>query len=325
MAKHTNAKGNPASRVVQMRTELARKIAAHINVEGVQATEMPGLSLYRQSAPTACTSATYEPRLIVFVQGKKRINVGRTTYLCDESTFLLTSVDLPVVSQVIMATPEAPILGLLLRLEMPEVRRILGEEEFPLPEEPSDARGMAVGVTSVELLGACSRLMDLLDAPQDIPFLSRLIQREIIYRLLRSPQGVHLRAIATQGEQSNRTAKAIAWLRANYAKPLRVEELAGIAGMGMSTLHHHFRSLAAMSPLQYQKQLRLHVARERMLTDGLDAASAAFEVGYESPSQFNREYRRFFGQPPMRDIKARRLASAGAVPNGGRGPQQPTA
>jgi len=169
---------------------------------------------------------------------------------------------------------------------------------------------MAVGETTVELLQACSRLLDLLDAPQDIPFLSSLIQREILYRLLRGPQGKHLRAIATLGEQSNRTAKAVAWLRENYAKPLRVEELASVAQMGVSTLHHHFRSLTAMSPLQYQKQLRLHTARVRMFMDGLDAASAAFEVGYESPSQFSREYSRFFGQPPMRDINSRRLNSS---------------
>jgi transcriptional regulator GlxA family with amidase domain len=159
-------------------------------------------------------------------------------------------------------------------------------------------------VSSIELLGACSRLVDLLDTPRDISFLSCLIQREIIYRLLRSPQGKHLRAIATLGEQSHRTAKAVTWLRTNYAKPLRVEELAAMAQMGVSTLHHHFRSMTAMSPIQYQKHLRLNVARERMLTDGLDAASAAFEVGYESASQFNREYSRLFGQPPMRDVKA---------------------
>ena len=296
-----------------MRRELAGKIAAHLSGEGVLETGVPGLSLYRQSTPTACRSAAYEPRLVVFVQGQKRINVGRTAYLCDESTFLLTSVDLPVVSQVIAATKEKPMLGLLLRLEMPEVRKILSEEGFPLPEESADARGMAMGRTSVELLSACSRLVDLVDAPEDIPFLSGLIQREITYRLLQSPQGKHLRAIATTGEQSHRTAKAVSWLRTNYAKPLRVEELATMAQMGVSTLHHHFRSLTAMSPLQYQKQLRLHVARERMLNEGLDAASAAFEVGYESASQFNREYSRFFGQPPMRDIKACRLAIGTAI------------
>jgi len=291
-----------------MRRDLARKIAAHIREDGKEATAVPGLSLYRKSAPTQCTSAAYEPELIVFVQGEKRINVGGTTLEVNESTFLLTSIDMPVVSQVTKATREEPILALLLKLEMPAVREILSQEEFGISEAVSGTRGMAVGETSVEMLDACSRLLDLLDAPQDIPFLSNLIQREVIYRLLRGPRGENLRAIATLGEQSNRTAKAVAWLRENYAQPLRVEDLASVAQMGVSTLHHHFRTLTAMSPLQYQKQLRLHTARVRMLTDGMDAASAAFEVGYESPSQFSREYSRFFGQPPMRDIKARQMS-----------------
>jgi AraC-like DNA-binding protein len=301
---------NRSRGVVEMRRELAGKIADRAAAEGDTPTEIPGLRLYRRSLPTACASAAYEPSLVVFVQGQKRINVGKTTYVCDGSNFLLTSVDLPVVSQVIAATERKPILGLLLKLEMPAVREILSQQEFHVREESADARGMAVGVTSVELLDACLRLVDLLDAPQDIPFLSSLIQREIVFRLLRSPQGKHLRAIATLGEQSHRTAKAVEWLRMNYTKPLRVEELATMARMGVSTLHHQFRSLTAMSPLQYQKQLRLHVARERMLNEGLDAASAAFEVGYESASQFNREYSRFFGQPPMRDVKARRFTSS---------------
>jgi AraC-like DNA-binding protein len=266
------------------------------------------MSLYRRSAPSPCYSAAYQPTLIVFLQGEKRIDLGKTTYLCDGSSFLLTSIDLPVVSQIVTATEADPMLGLVLKLDMALVREILSQQEFHVQEEPANARGMAIGVTSAQLLDACSRLVDLLDAPQDIAFLSSLIQREIVYRLLRSPQGKHLRAIATLGEQSHRTSKAVEWLRANYARPLRVEELAEMARMGVSTLHHQFRSLTAMSPLQYQKQLRLHVARERMLIGGLDAASAAFEVGYESASQFNREYRRFFGQPPMRDVKAHRLA-----------------
>lgn len=296
--------------VVTMRTELARRIADRAVAEGDTRTEISGLRLYRRSLCSACTSATYEPSLVVFAQGKKRINVGKTTYVCDGSNFLLTSVDLPVVSQVVAATEKAPILGLVLKLEMPAVREILSQQEFHLGEESAEARGMAVGVTSLELLDACLRMVDLLHAPHDIPFLGSLIKREIIYRLLRSPQGKHLRAIATLGEQSHRTSKTVEWLRMNYAKPLHVEELAAMARMGVSTLHHQFRSLTAMSPLQYQKQLRLHVARERMLNEGLDAASAAFEVGYESASQFNREYSRFFGEPPMRDIKARRLAIA---------------
>ena len=195
---------------------------------------------------------------------------------------------------------------MFLRLDMPTVREVMSREDLPEPEATVRARGLAVGKTTVGLLGACTRLIDLLETPEDIPFLSHLIQREIVYRILRTPQGERLRAIATTGDLSHRTARAIAWLRANYAKPLHIEELAAVARMGVSTLHHQFRGLTAMSPLQYQKQLRLQTARQRMLMDGMDASSAAFEVGYESVSQFNREYSRLFGQPPMRDIKALR-------------------
>ena len=193
------------------------------------------------------------------------------------------------------------------RLDMPTVREIISREELPEPVTTVRGRGIAVGKTTPALLGACIRLIDLLDAPEDVPFLGQLILREIVYRVLRSPQGARLRAIATTGDLSHRTARAIAWLRANYAKPLRIDELAEVARMGVSTLHHQFRGLTAMSPLQYQKQLRLQTARQRMLIDGLDATSAAYEVGYESVSQFNREYSRFFGQPPMRDVKSLRL------------------
>jgi AraC-like DNA-binding protein len=300
-----DSKTKQHTRADEIRADLARKIAAHCTGEGMKETPIPGLVLYRRSEPTACTSAAYKPSLIVFVQGRKRISLGRSTLVCDESTFLLTSIDLPVVSQVVDASPARPILCLTLNLETPEVRRILSEHELPISGESAVARGMSVGQTTAELLDACSRLVDLVNAPQDIPFLAAHIEREIIYRILRSPQGAHLRAIATLGEQTNRTAKAVSWLKENFDKPLRVEELAGIAQMGVSTLHHHFRSLTAMSPLQYQKQLRLHIARERMLNEGLDAASAAFQVGYESASQFSREYSRFFGQPPMRDVKSR--------------------
>lgn len=295
------------NKLIELRSQLAHIIASHVIGEGGTQTNIPGLRLYRRSEPSPCISAAYQPSLVVFAQGQKRINVGKTIHLCDGSNFLLTSVDLPVVSQVVRASKDEPILGLVLSLEMPAVREILSQYEFHIREDAVDARAMAVGTSSVELLDACIRLIKLLDEPQDIPFLAPLIQREIIFRLLRSPQGRHLRAIATLGEQTHRTAKAVEWLRMNYARPLRVEELAQMARMGVSTLHHQFRSLTAMSPLQYQKQLRLHVARERMLNEGLDAASAAFEVGYESASQFNREYSRFFGQPPMRDIRSRRL------------------
>lgn len=186
------------------------------------------------------------------------------------------------------------------------VRELLNREEVRVRDVSSDSPAMVTGEITAELLDACCRLVDLLANPQDIPFLSGHIQREIVYRLLCGPEGARLRAIATSGDQSHRTARAISWIRDNYAKPVRVDDLAHIAGMGVSTLHHHFRMLTHMSPMQYQKQLRLQAARGRMLLEGMDASTVAFEVGYESVSQFNREYSRFFGQPPMRDIKALR-------------------
>ena len=304
------AVGNRDSLVSELRAELARKIAFHTRGVGEQKTAVPGFTLYRRTQMTACYPATYEPSFNVFVQGRKRVAFGGITYLCDESTFLLTSVDVPTMCQIVAASDEAPLLAMVLKFDMTLVREILAQEEFHERDEQPQGRGIAIGKTTVDLLQPCTRLLNLLDAPDDIPFMSKLIQREIVYRLLRGPQGDRLRAIATLGDQSQRTAKAIAWLRANYAKPLRVEELAEVARMGMSTLHHHFRALTAMSPLQYQKQLRLVAARERMLIDGIDATSAAFEVGYESPSQFNREYKRFFGQPPIRDVKTRRFSES---------------
>ena len=297
-------------RARELRAELARKIASFVGSAENRATEIPGVTLHRRTAPTAPCSMTYQPSVTVIAQGRKRVELGQNVFIYDSSRFLLPSIDLPVVSRVIEATEEAPCLALSIKLEIPVVRELLGREEIQMAETPCDSPGMSTGETTVDFLSACCRLVDLLQTPQDIPFLGGLIQREIIYRILRGPEGARLRAIATLGDQSHRTAKAIAWIRANYAKPLRVEDLAQIAGMGVSTLHLHFRALTAMSPLQYQKQLRLQAARSRMLIDGLGAASAAFEVGYESASQFNREYSRFFGQPPMRDVRTLRVASA---------------
>jgi AraC-like DNA-binding protein len=302
----------PPDRTRELRTRLAHHIASFIGQQENLITAIPGLQMFRRTSPTAPATATYEPSLAVVAQGRKRADLGRTTFIFDESRFLLTSLDLPVISQVIEASEEVPYLCFFLKLEISVVRELLSREEIHAPEAPSNNPAMATGETTSELLDTCCRLVELLNTPLDIPVLSGLIQREIIYRILRGPEGARLRAIATLGDQSHRTAKAIAWVRANYAKPLRVEDLAKLAGMGVSTLHHHFRELTAMSPLQYQKQLRLHAARERMLMDGLDAASAAFEVGYESASQFSREYNRLFGQSPKRDIQT--LRSPGALP-----------
>ncbi len=309
--KISNKNASPiTNQARELRNELAAKVASFMGPEENRATGIPGLTLHRRIAPTAPCSMTYEPSITLMVQGRKRVELGRTTFIYGESQYLLTSVDLPIVSKIIEASEDVPCLALSLKLEMPVIRELLSREEIQVAEPPADSPAMATGEATVEFLSACCRLMELLDTPQDIPFLSGLIQREIIYRILRGPKGARLRAIATLGDQSHRTAKAITWIKANYAKPLRVEDLAQIAGMGLSTLHHHFRALTAMSPLQYQKQIRLQAARARMLVDGLDAASAAFEVGYESASQFNREYSRFFGQPPMRDIRTLRSPSA---------------
>ncbi len=296
--------------IPDMQAELARKIALFMGNEENWITEIPGLRLHQRTAPTPPCRTTYNPGIIVVAQGRKQVNLGRVSFIYDSSRFLLTAVDLPTVSWVVEATREVPCLAMALRLDMGIVRELLGHEEVHVAEPSPESCAMCTGETTPEFLGACCRLLDLLQKPQDIPFLSGLIQREIIYRILTLPEGARLRAIATMGDQSNRLAKAVAWITTNYAKRLRVEELADIAGMGISTLHHHFRVLTAMSPLQYQKQLRLQSARSLMLNGGLDAASAAFEVGYESATQFSREYSRFFGQPPMRDVRA--LLSPGA-------------
>ena len=298
----------PDAAVIGLRQSLARRVAAIARGEGEHPTAIPGLCLYYRTMPTSCYRASYEPGISIFVQGRKRIVLGGTEYLCDSSSFLLSSIDVPAQSEILEASARVPLLCMFLSLDMPAVREVLSRDDVPndVPETKASShrQGFAVGETTVGLLGACSRLLGLLDTPEDIPFLSPLIQREILYRILRTPQAERLRAIATSRDLSQKTTRAIAWLRANFAKPLHMEDLASTARMGVSTLHHQFRALTSMSPLQYQKQLRLQTARQRMLMDGLDASSAAYEVGYESISQFSREYSRFFGQPPIRDIKA---------------------
>jgi len=312
MTKRTQKATEPTP-ATDLLAELTRRIAAHSPSAGEHPTAIPGLTLFRRTEATACYCAALEPSLTVFVQGKKRMTLGGTPYLCGPSSLFLSSIDVPIESQIVEASQDVPLLSMLLLLDMPMVREILNHEDLPESPITSQKRGVAVGSAPVGLLKACSRLMELLDTPEDIPFLSHLIQREIIYRVLKTPQGARLRTIATTGDLGNRTARAIAWLKDNYAKPLHMEELAGIARMGVSTLHHQFRALTALSPLQYQKQLRLQTARQRMLMDGIDASSAAYEVGYESISQFSREYSRFFGLPPMRDVKALRTANSAAA------------
>lgn len=300
-------------RVQELKTELTSKIAQLIGSAEKLATAIPCLTLHRRTGPTPACHVTYEPGIIVVAQGRKQVQIGGETLTYDSSRYLLTSVDLPTVTRVVDASADAPCLAVSLKLDISIVREFLSREEFHMLDVPPESPAMSTGPVTAEFLSAWGRLLDLLSNPGDIPFLSGFAEREIVYRILRGPEGARLRAIATLGDQSHRTAKAIAWIKVNYAKPLRVEELAQVAGMAVSTLHHHFRALTAMSPLQYQKQIRLQAARARMLADDVDAATVAFEVGYESASQFNREYSRLFGQPPIRDVRTLRSPGAPAL------------
>ena len=311
MVKNTGNRAAAAlDRTHELNAELASKVARHTGSAEKVATAIPRLTLHRRTAPRGGCPVTYEPSVIVIPQGRKQVQIGGETLTYDSSRYLLTSVDLPTVASVVEASEQAPCFAVNLKLDISIVREFLSREEFHLLDDSPGSPAMSTGPVTSEFLSAWCRLLDLLSKPEDIPFLSGFIEREIMYRILRGPEGARLRAIATLGDQSHRTAKAIAWIKANYARPLRVEELAQVAGMAVSTLHHHFRALTAMSPLQYQKQIRLQAARARMLADDVDAATVAFEVGYESASQFNREYSRLFGQPPIRDVRI--LRSPGA-------------
>lgn len=290
---------------------LAERIARWTAAQDHLVTAIPALSLRRFEAPTEPTSYMHEPSLCLIAQGAKRVLLGEDVYVYDANHFLITSVDLPVVAQVLAASREKPYLGLMLKLDQRAIAQMMVDSSLPLPRPQPASRGMAVGEVSLPLLNAFQRLLDLLDTPEDIPILAPLIQREILYRLLVGDQGLRLRQIAAAGSHSHQIARAIDWLKGNFTRPLRVDDLAAYARMSTSTFHHHFRALTAMSPLQFQKWQRLHEARRLMLTEHLDAATAAFQVGYESPSQFSREYNRLFGAPPLRDItKLRRISTA---------------
>jgi len=273
-------------------------------------TEITGLTLYRRDKPSEPISIMYEPRICVVAQGAKRVLLGDETYVYDAHHFLITSVDIPTFAQIIKATREKPCLGLVLKLDQREISQLMVDSNLPPPHPQQSSRGMATGEVTLPLLTAFQRLIDLLDEPKDIPILAPIIQREIFYRLLVGDQGARLRQMASAGSQSQQIARAIDWLKGNFTRPLRIDDLATQVNMSTSTFHHHFRALTAMSPLQYQKWLRLNEARRLMLTENQDASTAAFQVGYESPSQFSREYSRLFGDSPLRDITGLRQMTA---------------
>jgi len=293
---------------------LGKSIARWTDKEEQLVTAIPGLTLHRRDEAPPPVSIMYEPRICMVAQGAKRVLLGDDTYVYDEHHFLITSVDLPTVVQIIKASREKPYLGLVLKIDQREISQLMVDSNLPLPRPQQSNRGMATGEVTLPLVATFQRLIDLLDEPEDTPILAPIIQREIFYRLLVGDQGTRLRQMASAGSQCQQIAKAIDWLKGHFTGPLRIDDLATQVNMSTSTFHHHFRSVTAMSPLQYQKWLRLTEAQRLMLTENHDAATAAFQVGYESPSQFSREYGRLFGAPPSRDITSlRQMADSVAV------------
>ncbi len=274
-------------------------------------TSIKGLSLHRWETPTEPTSYMLPPSICLIGQGRKRLFLGDETYVYDAHRFLITSVDLPVVAQIIEASSERPYLGLTMELDLRMIAQLMLDSDMPSSRPSRDRLGIAISEVSLPLLDAFNRMLALLEHPDDIPALAPLIQQEIFYRLLMGEQGSRLRQIASAENHGYQIARSIEWLKSNFDKQIKIEELADKAGLSISAFHNHFRSTTAMSPLQYQKRMRLNEARRLMLTQHIDASRAAYEVGYESPSQFSREYTRLFGTPPMRDIKKLMQNAAG--------------
>jgi AraC-like DNA-binding protein len=288
--------------IAERRQDLAARIARLTPADGTHQSAISSLALIRSSGPTLCTPTVYQPCLGIVVQGRKRALLNGEVFHYDALNYLVVSVTLPAMGQVLEASVERPYLSLRLNLDLEEIGRLLlelGDRELP----PATAdRGLFVARMDEPLLDAVLRMVKLLDAPDDIPVLAPVVEREIYYRMLRGELGYRLVDLA-QGEGGNhRVVRAIEWLKRRYAAPLRIEELAEAVHMSPSALHHRFKAVTAMSPLQYQKHLRLHEARRLMFADGVECATAGHRVGYESPSQFSREYRRLFGAPPRAEI-----------------------
>lgn len=265
-------------------------------------TAIKGLSFHRHNRPTEPSFGLYDPSICMVVQGTKRVHIENESLVYDSNNYLLASVYMPTSYEVVSASPESPYLGLVLRFDMRELSQLMIDSNLPSPRSKEIPCGMALGEATLPLLSAFQRLVGLLDEPESIPILAPMLHREILYRLLMSEQGARLRKIASAGSRSHHVARAIDWLKSNFSEQLRVDVLAEKANMSTSSFHSHFRSMTSLSPLQYQKHLRLQEARRLMLAEHLDATSAAFQVGYESSSQFSREYSRLFGAPPLRDV-----------------------
>ncbi|MGF6258039.1 AraC family transcriptional regulator [Ensifer sp. LBL] len=283
------------------RPEMIDVIARFAKTDGDHMTQIAGLSLHRHGGDAPVNCSAYRPSLAIIVQGAKRVVLGEETLIYGASDYLLTSIDLPVLSQVCQASANEPYLSMAFTLDPGKIQALLASLS-QLPAPAASVRGMSVSKITGELEDAALRLLRLLERPDDIPALLPLIEQEILYRLLTGPHGHRLRQMATTDSQPHQVGRAVAWLKEHYSRPLRIDDLANRVSMSVSSLHHHFKAITAMSPLQYQKQLRLQEARRLMLEESLDAGDAGHQVGYESQSQFSREYARHFGEPPMRDI-----------------------
>jgi AraC-like DNA-binding protein len=304
-------KGSALTPVPDPYSELTAIVARFAATDGPYDTAIGGLFFSRQSAPTPYNHVAQWPCFALVLQGAKVLQVGSETYRYSIGDYLVVSLDLPVASRVTEASTERPYLGLGMAIDPARLKDVLARMAFVPPGLGADEmRSVAVNVAPPELLDAALRMLRLLDRPQDIAAMAPLLEQEILYRLLTGPLGPRLMQIATAETPSNRIAHAIDWLRDHFNRPLRIEELAERVGMSASSLHHHFKAVTAMTPMQFQKQLRLHEARRLMFIERMDVGSAGYSVGYQSPSQFSREYSRLYGLSPLRDASAARLQSA---------------
>ncbi|AWV33739.1 AraC family transcriptional regulator [Paenibacillus odorifer] len=289
--------------LLERKEELARLIEHHSSQDGVYETAIPSLFVIRNSNVTEPVYRVYKPSLCFIAQGTKEILLAKERFEYGPANYLISSMNLPVIGQIIKASPNAPYLSFKLEFTQSQILKVLNDSEFKLAPKENAKRAMYVGQIELSLLDAILRLVRLLDDPQDIPFLAPIYTDEILYRLLQGPYGVTLAQIALEGSSTYRIREAIEQIIENCDKPLRIEELAETASMSISSFHRHFKEVTAMSPIQFQKHLRLQEARRLLLSESADAADVAFRVGYESASQFSREYSRMFGSPPRADIK----------------------
>ncbi|KAA0700263.1 AraC family transcriptional regulator [Neorhizobium sp. P12A] len=287
--------------------EMISLVARFAERDGDSATAIENLHVFKGSCPTRLQHMAYKPGFSLILQGSKRLMVGSDVHMYGAGEYVLTSLDLPVASHVTEATPDIPYLCFTLFIDSEKLNELLPRTSITRLATPADdTRGLVVNIAPPDLLDASTRLLRLLDKPEDIPVMAPLIEREISYRLLTGPDGPRLLNMMLSESQSHKVLRAVSWLRTNFVQSLRIEELAEHVSMSVSSLHHHFKAVTAMTPMQYQKQLRLHEARRLLLTERLDVGTAGYRVGYQSPSQFSREYSRLYGLPPLKDIEAMR-------------------